>query len=216
MSKDRELQEAVLAEFTWEPSVTPGHIGVTAENGVVTLTGTVPHYLQKQAAEMAAGRVKGVKAVADELKVQLHGSMKRDDSDIARAAVDRLTWETSVPADAIKVKVEQGWVTLTGQVEWHYQKDAAERMVRGLLGVVGISNLTTIKPHVNTSDLGHDIDVALHRSWFDARTVKVRADGGKVTLTGTVHSPSDRWTAGSTAWAARGATEVENDLIVAA
>ena len=216
MSKDRQLQEAVLAEFTWEPSITAAHIGVTAEDGVITLSGTVPNYFEKRAAERAAGRVKGVRAVAEELKVQLPGPMQRNDADIAHAAVDRLFWESSVPSDSIKVTVQQGWVTLTGEVEWHYQKDAAERMIRGLLGVVGVSNLTTIKPHLNTADLRHDIDVALHRSWFDRETINVIADGGKVTLTGTVHTPSDRWTAGTTAWAARGTTEVDNDLVVVA
>ena len=144
------LQEAVLAEFAWEPSINAAHIGVTADDGVITLTGTVPHYSEKRAAERATARVKGVKAVAEELKVELPGPMQRNDADIARAAVDRLFWETSVPTEAIKVKVEQGWVTLTGEVEWHYQKDAAARMIRGLMGVVGVSNMTTIKARVNT------------------------------------------------------------------
>jgi osmotically-inducible protein OsmY len=215
MSKDRQLQEAVLAEFAWEPSINAAHIGVTADDGVITLTGTVPHYSEKRAAERPTARVKGVKAVAEELKVELPGPMQRNDADIARAAVDRLFWETSVPTEAIKVKVEQGWVTLTGEVEWHYQKDAAARMIRGLMGVVGVSNMTTIKARVNTTNLNHDIDVALHRSWFDPKTINVSADGGKIKLTGTVHTPSDRWKAGSTAWAARGTTEVENDLVVA-
>jgi osmotically-inducible protein OsmY len=111
MSNDRQLQEAILAEFTWEPSITAAHIGVTADDGIVTLSGTVPHYREKRAAERAAARVKGVKAVAEDIKVHLPGAMKRDDADIARAAVDRLFWETSVPTDAIKVKVEEGWVT---------------------------------------------------------------------------------------------------------
>ena len=215
MSKDRQLQEAVLAEFAWEPSITAAHIGVAADDGVITLTGTVPHYHEKRAAERAAARVKGVKAVAEGLKVELPGPMKRDDAAIAHAAVDRLFWETSVPTDAILVKVEQGWVTLSGEVDWHYQKEAAGRMVRGLMGVVGVSNMTTIKSRVNTSNLDHDIGAALHRSWFDPKTITVRADGGKITLTGTVQTPSDRWKAGSTAWAARGATAVENDLVVA-
>lgn len=214
MSKDHWLQEAVLAEFSWEPSITAAHIGVTANDGIITLTGTVPHYFEKQAAEDAAARVKGVKGIAEELKVHLPGPMKRDDTDIARAAVDRLFWETSVPADSIRVKVENGWVTLSGEVEWNYQKDTAERMIRGLMGVVGVSNLTTIKPQVNTSNIRRDIDVALHRSWFDPKTINVSADGGKVKLTGTVHTPSDRWKAGTTAWAAAGATQVENDLVV--
>lgn len=215
MTNDRKLQEAVLAELSWEPSITAAHIGVTASDGVITLTGTVPHYLEKHAVEMAALRVKGVRAVAEQLKVELPGPMQRDDADIARAAVDRLAWEATVPSEAIKIKVEQGWVTLTGEVAWHYQREAAERMIRGLTGVSGVSNMTTIKPRVNTDNLGHDINVALHRSWFDPKTITVSAQGGKIKLTGTVETPNDRWTAGSTAWAARGATEVENDLIVA-
>jgi osmotically-inducible protein OsmY len=215
MSEDRDLQKAVLAEFEWEPALTAAHIGVAADHGVVTLTGTVPHYLEKRAAESAAARVKGVKAVAEELKVHLPGTMKRDDSEIARAAIDRLLWETTVPADSIKIKVEEGWVTLRGEVEWHYQKKAAERMVRGLMGVVGVSNMTTIKPRVDADNIRHSIDEALHRSWFDPDKVNVEADGGKVTLSGTVHTPADRYKAGLMAWAAPGATAVENDLVVA-
>jgi osmotically-inducible protein OsmY len=215
MSKDRQLQEAVLAEFAWEPSITAAHIGVAAEDGVITLTGTVPHYHEKLAAERAAGRVKGVKGVAEELNVELPGPMQRDDAAIAHAAIDRLFWETAVPTDAIKVKVEKGWVTLSGEVDWHFQKEAAGRMIRGLMGVVGVSNMATVKPVVNTSNLDHDIDVALHRSWFDPKTITVSAKGGKITLTGSVPTPSDRWKAGSTAWAAPGATAVDNDLVVA-
>jgi osmotically-inducible protein OsmY len=105
-------------------------------------------------------------------------------------------------------------VTLSGEVEWHYQKDAAERMIRGLMGVIGIANMTTIKPRVDTAHIRRDIDVALHRSWFDPKTISVSADGGKVKLIGTVHTPADRWKAGSTAWAAAGTTNVENDLLV--
>ncbi|WP_293881325.1 BON domain-containing protein [Sphingomonas sp.] len=214
MSQDRQLQEAVLAEFLWEPSITAAHIGVTASDGVVTLTGHVPTYYEKHAAEKAAARVKGVKAVALELEVRLAFPTERSDEDIAHAAVDRLAWEVTVPRDAIKVQVEKGWVTLTGEVAWHYQKDAAERMIRGLHGVIGVSNQTTVKPRVNTTDIGHDIGVALHRSWFDPKTINVSADGGKVKLTGTVHTPGDRWKAASTAWGSPGTTAVENDLIV--
>ncbi len=214
MPQDRQLQEAVLAEFLWEPSITAAHIGVTARDGVVTLTGHVPNFFEKRAAEKAAARVKGVKAVAQELEVHLPDSFKRTDEEIARAAVDRLGWEVTVPRDAIKVKVEKGWVTLTGEVAWHYQKDAAERMIRGLHGVVAVTNQTTIKPRVNTENIDRDIGVALHRAWFDPNTINVSADGGKVKLTGTVHTLADRWTAGSTAWGSPGATNVENDLLV--
>ena len=214
MSEDRQLQEAVLAEFLWEPSITAAHIGVAATDGVVTLTGHVPNYLEKHAAEKAAARVKGVRAVAQELEVRLPFPTERSDEDIAHAAIDRLAWEVTVPRDAIKVRVDKGWVTLTGEVEWHYQKDAAERMIRGLHGVIGVSNQATIKTRVNITDIGHDIGIALHRSWVDPKTVNVSADGGKVKLTGTVHTLRDRFAAGSTAWGSPGTTDVENDLIV--
>jgi osmotically-inducible protein OsmY len=215
MTEDRQLQEAVLAEFAWEPKVTAAHIGVTAKNGIVTLTGHAENYLEKLAAEHAAARVKGVKAVVEQLKVQLHDSMVRSDEDIAKAAAMRLEWEVSVPRDAVKIKVENGWITLTGQVDWHYQQDAAERHMRGLYGVVGVLNNTTIKPRPDATNIGHNIDLALHRSWFDPKTITVTTQGGKVKLTGSVDTPGDRYVAGATAWGALGATEVENDLIIA-
>lgn len=216
MSHDDQLQKAVLAELNWEPSITAAHIGVTADNGTVTLTGHVQSYGQKHAAEMAAGRVKGVKAIAEEIEVKLPFEIKRDDADIATAAVNRLAWDTGTPHDAVMVKVQKGWVTLTGQVEWHFQKEAAEREVRHLLGVTGVSNQVTIKPRVDTSHLQDDIQIALNRSvFFQPEKVHVTARDGHVKLTGTVSSWNDRRTAGWTAWAAPGATAVENDLIVA-
>lgn len=215
MSQDSQLQPSVLDEFNWEPSVTAGHIGVTASAGVVTLSGHVDSYAKKHAAETAARRVRGVKAVAEEIEVRLPFGTKRSDEEIAAAAIERLSWNVSVPKDSVQVKVEQGWVTLTGQVDWWYQKDAAERDIRPLHGVIGVSNQATIKPRVNTAGLSDDITHALHRSWFfDPETVHVRADGGKVVLTGTVHSFHERQVAGQTAWSAPGATMVENDLAV--
>lgn len=215
MTQDRQLQEAVLAEFEWEPSVTAAHIGVIAKNGVITLTGHVSNYMQKHAAEKAAARVKGVKGVVEELKVNLLSGMVRSDENIANAALDRLAWDVSVPADAIKVKVESGWVTLTGKVDWHYEQQAAERMVRSLHGVLGVFNETTIKPRPDATNISNNIDRALHRSWFDPKTITVTATGGKVKLTGSVDTPSDRFVAGATAWGAPGATQVENDLVIA-
>ena len=214
MSHDSELQQAVLSELGWEPSVTAAHIGVAASAGIVTLTGHVKTYAEKYAAETAAGRVKGVKAVAEELEIRLETEMSRTDEAIATAAVDRLAWDVSVPHDSVKVKVEKGWVTLSGQVNWWYQKEAAEQDVRRLFGVLGVSNQTTIKMKVDTSNLSDDIKHALHRSWFDPKTVDVSAEGGYVKLTGTVHSMHDRLMAGGTAWAARGVTHVENDIAV--
>ena len=215
MSKDSQLQQAVLAELEWEPSVNPAHIGVTANAGVATLTGHVDDYMQKHAAETAAGRVKGVKAVAEELEVKLPFDVKRGDEQIAAAAVDRLGWDVSVPRDAVKVRVEHGWVTLSGEVDWWFQGQAAEQAVKHLMGVVGVSNATTIKPRVDTATLSDDITHALHRSWFfDPKTVQVTAERGQVRLTGTVHSQHDRQLAAETAWAAQGATGVQNLITV--
>jgi osmotically-inducible protein OsmY len=215
MSHDSQLQQAVLAELSWEPSVTAGHIGVTASAGVVTLSGNVDSYAKKYAAETAARRVKGVKAVAEEIEVHLPYEVQRSDVDIAAAAIDRLAWNAHVPKDTLQVKVEKGWVTLTGEVEHWYQKDAGERDIRPLLGVTGVSNQTTIKPRVDTANLSDDITNALHRSWFfNPDNIHVRADGGNVVLTGTVHSSYERQIAGRTAWSAPGATNVQNHIAV--
>ena len=215
MTDDRELQKSVLEELSWEPSVTAAHIGVTAKDGVVALTGHVENYMEKFAAERAVGRVKGVKAVAEEIEVRLPIDTNRSDEEIAAAALNRLAWSVSVPRDVVKVRVEKGWVTLTGEVEWHYQKDAAEHDVRGLHGVVGVSDQITIKARVDAIHVRDDIVHALHRSWSFDPAISVVATGGRVKLSGTVRTPYDRRIAGATAWAAPGATVVENDLIVA-
>jgi osmotically-inducible protein OsmY len=212
---DADLKQSVLAELAWEPSVTAAHIGVTARDGVVTLSGHVHRFAEKQGAQSAALRVRGVKAVAEEIEVQLPFETVRDDDEIARAAIDRLAWDSTIPEDAIKVSVQDGWITLTGEVAWHFEHDAAAQNVRRLWGVVGVSNQITLKPKVNTYSLTSDISNALHRSWFEPDGIKVSADGGKVTLTGHVKSWSERDLAGSTAWAAPGATDVENHLIIA-
>ncbi|MEO7055086.1 MAG: BON domain-containing protein, partial [Rhizomicrobium sp.] len=153
MPQDSRLQLSVLAELEWEPSITAAHIGVTANAGVITLTGQVESYAQKHAAEAAARRVKGVLAVAEELEVQVPFERKRGDDEIAAAIVDRLAWDVSVPRDAVQVRVEKGWVTLTGEVGWHYQRKAAEQDVRRLHGVVGVSNQVSLKPGVNSANI---------------------------------------------------------------
>lgn len=214
MFNDNELQRAVQEELSWEPSVTAAHIGVTAKAGVVTLSGHVGNFANKYAAERAPRRVKGVMAVAEEIEVHLPTDAKRSDDEIAAAAIERLAWDVSIPRDAVKVKVEKGRLTLTGEVRSFYQKEAAQQDVRRLFGVTSVSNLIAIKARPDAIAISDDITQALHRKWFDPKMVKVSAQGGKVRLTGTVHSPYERRLAVDTAWAAPGATSVENDISI--
>jgi osmotically-inducible protein OsmY len=204
-----------MAELGWEPSVEAAHIGVTANAGVVTLTGHVQSFAQKVAAERAAARVKGVRAVAGDIEVKLPYDIRRADEDIAGAAIERLAWDASVPPDAVEIKVEKGWITLNGEVDWQFQKEAAEQAVRTLIGVIGVSNRIDIKPTVNADDVGQNITRALHRSWFsDPNTIKVSTQSGKIKLTGQVTTWNARELAGKTAWSAPGATSEENDIAV--
>lgn len=214
MSDDKHLKQAVLDELKWEPSVNAANIGVAAKDGVVTLMGHVESYAEKYAAEKATLRVKDVKAVAEEIEVKLPFSVKHGDEEIAEAAINRLSWNVSIPKDKVKATVSKGWVTLTGEVEWHYQHDAAADSVRWLWGVTGVSNQITIKPHANAGDIKASIITALNRSWFTPEHIHVAASDGKVTLTGNVEYWSERALAGTTAWAAPGVTSVTNDIRV--
>jgi osmotically-inducible protein OsmY len=214
MSDDKRLKQDVLDELLWEPSVNAAHIGVTAKDGIVTLTGHVESFIEKSAAEKAARRVKAVKAVAEEIEVRLPFNVKRGDEEIASAVVNRLNWDSTVPSGAVKAKVEKGWVTLTGEVEWHFQQEAAESDIRGLWGVIGVSNAMTIKSKSSASDIRDKIMVALDRSWFDPASINVFANDGKVKLTGRVNSWHEHDEATSTAWAAPGTTSVENEIDV--
>jgi len=215
MSRDSELKKVVLEELRWEPSVDAAHIGVTARDGVVTLIGHVDNYSHKAGAEKAASRVRGVKAVVEEIEVKLPYDVKRSDEDIAAAAVDRLGWNSSIPDGAIHIKVEKGWISLSGTVDWHFEKEAAERDIRALSGVVGVSNQVLVKPSVSASSVKDDIEQALLRSWYcDPDTIHVDVVGGKIKLTGNVTTWNARRLAGMTAWSAPGATSVDNAINV--
>jgi osmotically-inducible protein OsmY len=216
MKTDSELQRYVMDELAWEPSVNAAKIGVSVDSGVVTLSGTVESYPQKWAAERASERVKGVKAVTDEIEVRLPGGEQRTDSDIARAAVNALEWNTLVPHDRIQVLVQKGWITLDGTVEFHYQKAEAERALRSLLGVKGVVNRINLKPVVSPADVKSQIVKALERAAeVDAKRICVGAADGKVTLGGSVKSFVEREEAERAAWAAPGVSDVENHIEVA-
>jgi len=215
MSADSDLKKAVLDELGWEPSVNAAHIGVTADRGVITLTDHVDSLANKVSAEKAASRVKGVRGVAEEIEVKLPWEIKRGDEELATAAIGRFSWNSLIPADALKVKVSKGWVTLKGTVAWQFEKEAAEQDIRTLSGVIGVSNEIEVRPAVNASNVKDAIERALHRSWYyEPDTIVVSAVGGKITLTGSVGAWNARRLAGSTAWSAPGAISVVNDIVV--
>ncbi len=214
---NKQVQEDVVEELQYEPSVDASNIGVAAKDGVVTLTGTVESYAEEQAAVRAAQRVGGVKAVADEIKVELPSMHIRNDEDIARAAAHALKWDVYVPHKQVKIEVDNGWITLTGEVDYKYQQMEAEYAVRHLTGVKGVSNQISIKnPSVEPSEVKIKIDTALRLAVeSDAENIKVEVVNDKVILRGTVHSWAERDVAEHAAWAAPGVLEVEDDLIIA-
>lgn len=211
---DIELRKDVVEELEWDPSVDARTIGVAVEDGIVALTGHVPTYAAKTNAERIVKRVHGVVGVANDIEVKLLSSLERDDVDIARSTVNALEWNVSVPKNHVKVSVSKGWVTLDGNVEWYYQKRAAEDAVMVLAGVRGvINNITVTSRHVRAEDVKEKIEAALKRSAeVDSRKIAVQAGDGKVILTGTVRSWTERQDAVSAAWSAPGVRNVVDQI----
>jgi len=215
MKTDTDLQQDVIDELVWEPSIDAAAIGVAAEDGVVTLSGHVPSYAEKWTAEYAAKRVAGVRAIANEIAVRLPGASERSDSDIARAALHALAWDVWVPEERVSVTVSDGWVKLDGTVDTKHQKLAAERAVRTLTGVKSVTNLIQVTPTVQPADVTTKITGAFQRSAvLDARQIEAETHGGRVVLRGTVRTWNERETAEQAAWAAPGVAEVDNQIIV--
>jgi osmotically-inducible protein OsmY len=211
---DTEIHRDVLAELDWDPEVDAKDIGVEVDNGVVTLTGTVDSYTKKWAAERAALRVAGVRAVANNIVVK--SPTTRTDTDIAKAVADALEANSLVPKSRIKVTVKHGWVTLEGDVDWRFEREEAESTARKVAGVTGVTNLIVVKqPSVSPAEIKEAIERALVRSAeVDADRIQVHVEGGHVTLTGTVRSWAERQEAEAAAWRARGVTSVTNEIRV--
>jgi len=214
---DQEIQRNVLDELKWDARVQPNEIGVAVKEGIVTLTGWVDSYTKKWAAEEAAHRVKGVRAVANDIEVRLPTMAERTDADIAGAVTRAIEWDAMVPTEKVKVTVSKGWVTLEGAVEWQFEKEAAERAARRITGVRGVTNLIRVQPSTpSPTDIKQRIEAALLRdAETDAQRIQVEVNGSNVTLRGTVRSYAEKQEAARVAWSAPGVKAVENQIQVA-
>ncbi len=209
---DIQLKADIEEELLWDPKVNAAKIGVTVDKGAVSLLGTVDSYAEKWAAEDATKRVSGVRTIAQDLKVKVLTAHARNDSEIATAIQSAFKWDVVVP-ETVTAKVQNGSVTLEGQVAWNYERDAAERAVRYLAGVVSVQNLITLKVHVSAAQVKEKVEAALHRqATADAKSIHIETSGGKVTLTGHASSWQSIEDAANAAWAAPGVTEVIDEV----
>jgi osmotically-inducible protein OsmY len=216
MQKDTQIRDDVQRELFFSPVVNSTTVGVAVQDGVVTLTGTVESYTQKLEALRAAGRISGVRAVVCDLTVQLPGPHEWTDTDLARAVANVLAWNSSLPPDRIRIRVENGWITLEGTVDWQYQKDTAVAAVSYLMGVRGVVNLLSVNPMVSAEDNKQQIQAALKRcAGIDARNILVEVHNDKIWLYGEVHSIPEREEAERIAWSAPGVSDVSNHIVVA-
>lgn len=212
---DRTLRQDIIDELDFEPSIDSSNIGVAVEDGIATLSGHVASYAQKTTVESVISRVKGVKGIAEEIEVRYPGEVGTSDDEIAKRAVSLIKWSSVVPADKVQVKVQKGWVTLTGTLEWSYQKVGAADVLRHLEGVTGIANMIELKPRVSKVDVKKHIEDALKRSaQVEANGIRVNVAGGKVTLEGNVKAWHERGVAEQAAWATSGVSVVDDRLTI--
>jgi osmotically-inducible protein OsmY len=215
MKTNETLQKDVQDAIKWEPLLNAAEIGVTAKDGIITLTGTVDSFAKKSEAEDAAKKVRGVKAVVEKIEIRYNGMGKKDDNDIANEILQTLKWHGTVPDNIIKVKVEEGWVTLGGELPWNYQREAAKKLVSGIMGVRFVTNNITIKSETHDRIEKADIERALARNGsIDENKIRVNVLGNRVTLNGTVQSWYDRDEAARIAWNAPGVLSVDNELAI--